>query len=63
VSSHVARVAEMWAEPDVAPCFFLRRPPSDRVEFTLRLGRPQFVVTLWSPRRMPTLPSARDCRT
>jgi len=60
---HAARVAERWAELGVALCSFLRPPPSERVEFTLLRERPRSVVTPWSPCRMPTLPSARDCRT
>jgi len=60
---HAARVAERWAELGVTLCSFLWPSPSDHVEFTLRRERPRSVVTPWSLRRMPTLSSARDCRT
>jgi len=63
MSPYAARVAERWAELGVALCSFLRPPLSDHVKFTLRRERPQSIVTPWSPRRLPTLPSAQDCRT
>jgi len=63
MSPHAARVAERLAELVVALCSFLRPLPSERVEFTLRRERPRSVVTPWSSRRMPTLPSAQDCRS